>query len=45
MNIQQFKALISRDVKVVSPDIAIIDTASKMPDGDFVMFRSVKITA
>lgn len=34
---QQLKDLMSRDVKVVSPDMSIKDAARKMRDGDFGM--------
>jgi CBS domain-containing protein len=34
---QQLKELMSRDVKVISPDMTIGDAARKMRDGDFGM--------
>ena len=34
---QKLKDLMSRDVKVISPDMTIKDAASKMRDGDFGM--------
>ncbi len=34
---QQLKALMSRDVKVISPDMTIGEAAKKMRDGDFGM--------
>ena len=34
---QQLKDLMSRDVKVISPDMTIGDAAKKMRDGDFGM--------
>ena len=34
---QQLKDLMSRDVKVISPDMTIRDAAKKMRDGDFGM--------
>ena len=34
---QQLKDLMSRDVKVISPDMTIRDAARKMRDGDFGM--------
>lgn len=34
---QQLKDLMSRDVKVISPDMSIKDAARKMRDGDFGM--------
>jgi predicted transcriptional regulator len=34
---QQLKELMSRDVKVISPDMSIGDAARKMRDGDFGM--------
>jgi CBS domain-containing protein len=34
---QQLKDLMSRDVKVISPDMTIVDAAKKMRDGDFGM--------
>ena len=34
---QQLKELMSRDVKVISPDMTIGDAAKKMRDGDFGM--------
>ena len=34
---QQLKDLMSRDVKVISPDMSIGDAARKMRDGDFGM--------
>ena len=34
---QQLKDLMSRDVKVISPDMTIRDAAGKMRDGDFGM--------
>ena len=34
---QQLKELMSRDVKVISPDMTIRDAAGKMRDGDFGM--------
>ena len=34
---QQLKDLMSRDVKVISPDMTIKDAAKKMRDGDFGM--------
>jgi predicted transcriptional regulator len=34
---QQLKDLMSRDVKVVSPDMTIGEAAKKMRDGDFGM--------
>lgn len=34
---QQLKDLMSRDVKVISPDMTIGEAASKMRDGDFGM--------
>ena len=34
---QQLKDLMSRDVKVISPDMTIRDAARKMRDGDFEM--------
>ena len=34
---QQLKNLMSRDVKVISPDMTIADAAKKMRDGDFGM--------
>lgn len=34
---QQVKELMSRDVKVISPDMTIGDAAKKMRDGDFGM--------
>ena len=34
---QQLKDLMSRDVKVISPDMSIQDAARKMRDGDFGM--------
>jgi CBS domain-containing protein len=37
MTIQLVKDLMSRDVKVISPDMTIGDAAKKMRDGDFGM--------
>jgi CBS domain-containing protein len=37
MNMQQIKDLMSRDVKVINPDMTIRDAAQKMRDGDFGM--------
>jgi CBS domain-containing protein len=37
MNMQQLKDLMSRDVKVISPDMTIEDAAKEMRDGDFGM--------
>ena len=37
MNMQQLKDLMSRDVKVISPDMSIRDAARQMRDGDFGM--------
>ena len=34
---QKLKDLMSRDVKIISPDMTIKDAASKMRDGDFGM--------
>ena len=34
---QQLKELMSRDVKVVDPDMSIVEAAKKMRDGDFGM--------
>jgi len=34
---QQLKDIMSRDVKVISPDMSIQDAAKKMRDGDFGM--------
>lgn len=34
---QQLKDLMSRDVKIISPDMTIADAARKMRDGDFGM--------
>ena len=34
---QKLKDLMSRDVKVISPDMTIRDAAKKMRDGDFGM--------
>ena len=34
---QQLKDLMSRDVKVISPDMTIVEAARKMRDGDFGM--------
>lgn len=34
---QQLKDLMSRDVKVISPEMSILEAARKMRDGDFVM--------
>ena len=34
---QQLKDLMSRDVKVISPDMSIEDAAKEMRDGDFGM--------
>ena len=34
---QQLKNLMSRDVKVISPDMSICEAAKKMRDGDFGM--------
>jgi CBS domain-containing protein len=37
MNMQHLKDLMSRDVKVISPEMSIKDAARKMRDGDFGM--------
>jgi CBS-domain-containing membrane protein len=37
MDMQQLKDLMSRDVKVISPDMTIGEAATKMRDGDFGM--------
>jgi len=37
MNMQLLKNLMSRDVKVISPDMSIRDAAREMRDGDFGM--------
>jgi CBS domain-containing protein len=37
MKMQQLKDLMSRDVKVISPDMSIQDAAIKMREGDFGM--------
>jgi CBS domain-containing protein len=37
MNMQLVKELMSRDVKVISPDMSIVEAAKKMRDGDFGM--------
>jgi len=37
MDMQQVKELMSRDVKVISPDMTILEAAKKMRDGDFGM--------
>ena len=34
---QQLKDLMSRDVKVIDPDMSIVDAAKKMREGDFGM--------
>ena len=34
---QQLKELMSRDVKVIDPDMSIVEAAKKMRDGDFGM--------
>jgi CBS domain-containing protein len=42
---QQLKDLMTRDVKVVSPDMTIGDAAKKMRDGDFGMMPVGKTIA
>src|SRR5512133_3466657 len=37
MDMQQLKDLMSRDVKVISPDMTIGEAAKRMRDGDFGM--------
>jgi CBS domain-containing protein len=37
MKMQQLKDLMSRDVKVVGPEMSILDAAKEMRDGDFGM--------
>ena len=37
MGKQQLKELMSRDVKVISPDVTILDATRKMRDSDFGM--------
>ena len=39
---QQLKELMSRDVKVISPDMTILDATRKMRDSDFGMMPDGK---
>jgi CBS domain-containing protein len=41
----QLKDLMSRDVKVISPDMTIGDAARTMRDGDFGMCRLARMIA